>query len=68
VNWEKQQEMIEDLEVQVCKRGAKMTVSYKTMQKNKKLDEFEIEKKEGSEDEENSVMLFDNFFIDTSFC
>ena len=28
-----------------------MTVSYKTMQKNKKLDEFE-EKKEEAEDEE----------------
>ena len=54
MNWEKQQEMIEDLEVQVCKRGAKMPVSYKTMQKNKKLDEFETEKKEDSEDEEES--------------
>ena len=46
--------MIEVLEVQVYKRGVKMTVSYKTMQKNKKLDEFEIEKKEDSEDEEES--------------
>ena len=37
-------------EVLVYKRGIKMTVSYKTMQKNKKLDEFE--EKNESEDEE----------------
>ena len=36
-------------EVQGCKRGAKMPVSYKTMQKNKRLDEFE--EKNESEDE-----------------
>jgi len=29
-----------------------MTVSYKTMQKNKKLDDFVDEKKEDAEDEE----------------
>ena len=29
-----------------------MTVSYKTMMKNKKLDEFVAEKKEEAEDEE----------------
>jgi hypothetical protein len=29
-----------------------MTVSYKTMQKNKRLDEFVVEKKEEAEDEE----------------
>ena len=44
--------MMEVLEVQVYKRGVKMPVSYKTMQKNKKLDEFE--EKEESEDEEES--------------
>ena len=41
------------LEVQVCKRGVKMAVSYKTMQKNKKLDEFEEKKEEEDEEEQN---------------
>jgi len=42
--------MITALVVQACKRGVEMAVSYKTMQKNKKLDEFE--EKNESEDEE----------------
>ncbi len=41
------------LEVQACKRGVKMAVSYKTMQKNKKLDEFE-ENNEAEDEEESS--------------
>jgi len=39
--------------VQVFKRGEKMPVSYKTMQKNKKLDEFEEKKEEEKEEEQN---------------
>jgi hypothetical protein len=34
-------------------RGVKLTVSYKTMQKNKKLDEFEEEKKEEDGEEQD---------------
>ena len=45
--------MITALEVQACKRGVKMVVSYKTMQKNKKLDEFE-ENNESEDEEESS--------------
>ncbi len=41
------------LEAQACKRGVKMAVSYKTMQKNKKLDEFE-ENNEAEDEEESS--------------
>ena len=43
--------MIRALEVQGCKRGVRMAVSYKTMQKNKRLDEFE-EKNELEDEEE----------------
>ena len=39
------------LAAQACKKGVKMAVSYKTTQKNKKLDEFE-EVKEQKKDEE----------------
>jgi hypothetical protein len=35
----------------IQKRGVRMTVSYKTMQKNKKLDEF-VEEKETEDEEE----------------
>ena len=45
--------MITALEVQACKRGVKMAVSYKTMQKNKKLEEFEENNE--SEDEESQA-------------
>lgn len=41
------------MEAQVYKRGVKLTVSYKTMQKNKKLDEFEEKKEEKDEEEQN---------------
>ncbi len=41
------------LGVQVFKRGGKMPVSYKTTQKNKKLDEFEEKKEEEDEEEQN---------------
>ena len=41
------------LEVQDCERGVKMAVSYKTMQKNKKLDEFEEKNNEEKEEEQN---------------
>ena len=44
--------MIMALEVQARKRGVKMPVSYKTMQKNKKLDEFEEKKEEEDEEEQ----------------
>lgn len=40
MNWKKPQGMSLVLEVREFKRGAKMTVSYKTMRKNKRLDEF----------------------------
>ena len=46
--------MITALEVQACKRGVKMAVSYKTMQKNKKLDEFEAGSKEEEDEEEQN--------------
>ena len=36
----------------------KMPVSYKTMQKNKKLDEFDKENMKGEEDEEEQKWLF----------
>ncbi len=39
------------LAAQACKRGVKMAVSYKTIQKNKKLDEFEEEKESDGEEE-----------------
>lgn len=45
--------MILALEVQAYKRGVKMTVSYKTMQKNKKLDEFEEKKEEEDEEKQD---------------
>ena len=34
-------------------RGVKLAVSYKTMQKNKKLDEFEEKKEEEDGEEQN---------------
>ncbi len=39
------------LAARACKKGVKMAVSYKTTQKNKKLDEFEIGNKEEAKDE-----------------
>ena len=38
--------------VQVFKRGVRMTVSYKTMMKNKTLKEFEETKEEEDEEEQ----------------